>query len=144
MLIPQLRTRPHDSYEMMREILMVGDRVLLAPDDNDRQTQAGLYLPATVAEKEKIQSGRVVKVGPGYVIPNPDYSSEPWASQKDAVRYLPLQAKAGDHAFFLRSEGIEIQFEEEDYIIVPHSAIVALVRHHGEAPGEINIDDLIA
>lgn len=122
---------------------MVGDRVLIAPDEGDRQTQAGLYLPATVAEKEKIQSGRVVKIGPGYVIPNPEFSGEPWAAQNDAVRYLPLQARAGDHAFFLRKESIEIQFEDEEYVIVPHHAIVALVRSHGEEPGDISIDDLI-
>lgn len=128
----------------MRELLMVGDRVLLAPEDNDRQTQAGLYLPATVAEKEKIRGGRVVKVGPGYVMPNPEFSGDPWATQKDAVRYLPLQARVGDQAFFLRSESMEIQFEGEELLIVPHSAIVALVRPHGEEPGEIDIENFIA
>src|SRR5690625_6979611 len=80
----------------MNELIMVGDRVLIAPDEGDRQTQAGLYLPATVMEREKIRSGRVVKVGPGYVIPNPEYSGEPWSTDKEAVRYLPLQAQKGD------------------------------------------------
>ncbi len=127
----------------MRELVMVGDRVLIAPDDSDRQTQAGLYLPATVAEKEKIRSGRVVKVGPGYLMPNPEFSGEPWAAQKDAVRYLPLQAKLGDHAFFLRKESIEIEFEGDEYLIVPHAAIVALVRRPGEEPGELGVDDLL-
>lgn len=127
----------------MRELIIVADRVLISPDDGDRQTQAGLYLPATVAEKEKIQSGRVVKIGPGYVMPNPEYSGEPWAAQKDAVRYLPLQARAGDHAFFLRKESIEIEFEGEAYVIVPHAAIVALVRGTAEEPGELGIDDLL-
>lgn len=127
----------------MRDLVMVGDRVLIDPDEGDRQTQAGLYLPATVAEKEKIRSGRVIKVGPGYVMPNPEFSGEPWAAQKEAVRYLPLQARKGDHAFFLRKEGIEIRFEDKDYLIIPHAAIVALVREHAEERGELDIDDLI-
>lgn len=127
----------------MRDLVMVGDRVLIAPDEDDRQTKAGLYLPATVSEKEKIQSGRVVKIGPGYVMPNPEFSGEPWASQKEAVRYLPLQARKGDHAFFLRKEAIEIKFEGADYLIIPHAAILALVREQTEERGDLDIDDLI-
>lgn len=134
---------PINNTSTMRELVMVGDRVLIAPDEGDRQTRAGLYLPATVAEKEKIHSGRVVKIGPGYVIPNPEFSGEPWAAQKEAVRYLPLQAQTGDHAFFLRKEGLEVQFEGEEYIIVPHAAILALVREREEVRGDLGIDDLL-
>src|SRR5690625_185458 len=125
----------------MNELIMVGDRVLIAPDEGDRQTQAGLYLPATVMEREKIRSGRVVKVGPGYVIPNPEYSGEPWSTDKEAVRYLPLQAQKGDHAFFLKKDALEIQFEETDYLIIQHAAIVAIVRS-SEPTGGLSIDDL--
>ena len=113
----------------MDEIIIVGDRVLIKPDDDERQTKAGLYLPATVADKEHVNLGQVVRVGPGYVIPNPEYSdSESWSPAKDVVRYLPLQAQPGDTAFFLRKEMIEITFRDEDFIIVPHSAILALIR----------------
>lgn len=126
----------------MTELIMVGDRVLITPDDGERQTQAGLYLPATVAERERIRGGRVEKVGPGYVIPNPEYSGEPWASQREAVRYLPLQARPGDFAFFLRKESIEITFEGKEYLIVPHAAIVALVRRHPDEPTDLDADDI--
>lgn len=128
----------------MKELVMVGDRVLIAPDEGDRQTEAGLYLPASVAEKEKIRSGRVVQTGPGYVMPNPEYTGEPWASEKEAVRYLPLQARRGDHAFFLKKDVLEIKFEGTEYLIIPHSAIVALVRESDEEPGDLGIDDLFA
>lgn len=126
----------------MSELIMVGDRVLIAPEEDEKQTKAGLYLPASVAEKERIGSGRVIKVGPGHLIPNPEYSEgEPWAHDREAVRYLPLQARPNDFAFFLRKESIELTFEEREYLIVPHGAIVALVRP-SEAP-DIDLDDLL-
>jgi co-chaperonin GroES (HSP10) len=113
----------------MSEIHLVGDRVLISPDEGERQTESGLVLPATVAEREKVRSGRVVRVGPGYVIPNPEYSEgEPWAPSRDAVRYLPMQARPGDYAFFLRKEAIELAWEGRTYLIVSHGAILALIR----------------
>ncbi|MCJ7481488.1 MAG: co-chaperone GroES family protein, partial [Thermodesulfovibrionales bacterium] len=44
------------------------------------------------------------------------------------VKYVPLQATAGDYAIFLKEAAVEIEFEEKKYLIVPHSAILALVR----------------
>ncbi|HMB92012.1 MAG TPA: co-chaperone GroES family protein [Rhodothermales bacterium] len=113
----------------MPELIIVGDRVLIAPEEGEQQTEAGLVLPASVAEREKVRSGRVIRVGPGYVMPNPEYSEgEPWTEPKEVVRYLPLQAHPGDHAFFLRKEALEITYQQKTYLIVHHSAIIALVR----------------
>lgn len=113
----------------MSELIIVGDRVLIAPEEGEQQTEAGLVLPASVAEREKVRSGRVLRVGPGYVMPNPEYSEgEPWIEPKEVVRYLPLQAQPGDYAFFLRKEALEISYEGKTYLIVHHSAIIALVR----------------
>jgi chaperonin GroES len=127
----------------MKELIMVGDRVLVLPVEGDRQTEAGLYLPATVTEKERIQTGRVVQVGPGYVMPNPEFSGEPWSTDKSAVRYLPLHARKGDLAFYLKKESIEIRFEGTDYFIVPHMAIVALVRDPEAELDDIDLGDLL-
>ena len=113
----------------MPELIIVGDRVLIEPDEGEQQTQAGLVLPASVAERDNIGSGRVVRVGPGYVMPNPEFTEgEPWAQAREAVRYLPLQAQPGDVAFFLRKDAVEINYESQKYLIMPHSAILALVR----------------
>jgi co-chaperonin GroES (HSP10) len=82
-----------------------------------------------VREKEKVAMGRVIKVGPGYPIPNPNYTEdEPWSSPKDPMRYIPLQAKEGDYAIFLREQGVEVEFEEKKYLIVPQSAVLMIVR----------------
>ncbi|MCM8800002.1 MAG: co-chaperone GroES family protein [Candidatus Omnitrophica bacterium] len=115
---------------MMRELILVGDRVLILPDEGQDRTDTGLYLPEGVKEKEKVQSGMVIKVGPGYPVPDPSsLEIEPWQSQKLEKRYFPLQAKEGDYCIFLRSAGIEIEYEKKRYIVVPHSAILILLRN---------------
>ena len=113
----------------MSELILVEDRVLIEPGSEDGQTTSGLYLPASVKEKERIQGGRVANVGPGYVIPNPDFlESENWDPSRSVVRYLPLQATIGDYAFFMRKEAIELEFENKKYLIIAHHNIVAIIR----------------
>jgi chaperonin GroES len=112
-----------------KAMIVIGDRVLLQLDDGADKTKSGLYLPASVREKEKVAMGRVMKVGPGYPIPNPNYTEdEPWNTPKDPMRYIPLQAREGDYAIFLREQGVEVEFEEMNYLIVPQSAVLMLVR----------------
>jgi co-chaperonin GroES (HSP10) len=136
MLSGKLRTFPvegpfHERRRMQfrKQIVVIGDRILLQLDDGLDRTKSGLYLPASVREKEKVAMGKVVKVGPGYPIPNPNYTEdEPWSTPKDPMRYIPLQAKEGDYAIFLREQGIEVEFEESRYLIVPQSAVLMIVR----------------
>ena len=113
-----------------RECIIVGDRVLIDPDERIDETSSGLFLPPTVKEKDKVLGGRVIKVGPGYPVNDPSaVLEEPWKqTNTESIRYIPLQAKEGDYALFLKDAGIEIEFEEKKYLIVPHSAILALIR----------------
>ncbi|MCU0453375.1 MAG: co-chaperone GroES family protein [Bacteroidetes bacterium] len=113
-----------------RRIVLVGDRVLISPDKDAEKSAHGLYLPPGVREKEKIQSGMVVKVGPGYAIPNPQFmDQESWSTApNDPVKYLPLQAEEGDYALFLRDSAIEVEYEGQKYLIVSHSHILMLIR----------------
>lgn len=108
---------------------VVGDRVLIEPDRGETRTDAGLILPAGVRAKDKVEGGRVAKVGPGHLMANPEYSdAEPWAPERDAVRYLPLQATVGDYALFLKDKAIEVELHGTTYLILPHSALLALLR----------------
>jgi chaperonin GroES len=113
-----------------KKLILVGDKVLIAPDADAERTNHGLYLPPGVKEKEKVNSGVVVQVGPGYAVPNPHFlDQEQWStSPKDPIKYMPLQAEEGDFAVFLRDSGIEIEYDEHKYLIVPHSAILMLIR----------------
>lgn len=115
--------------QIQKQMIVVGDRILIEQDDGQETTKAGLYLPPSVREKDKVTMGRVVRVGPGYPIPNPNYTEdEPWSSQKDPIKYIPLQVKEGDYAIYLREQAIEVEFEEKRYQIVPQSAVLLLVR----------------
>lgn len=110
-----------------KEFIIIGDRVLIAPDTTKSKTDSGLYLPQGVAEKEKVQSGFVVSVGPGYMIPNTE-SSEPWLHSNKEPQFVPLQVQEGDYAIFLRREAVEIEYESKKYMIVPQAGILAIVR----------------
>jgi co-chaperonin GroES (HSP10) len=108
---------------------VVGDRVLIRPERGETRTDAGLILPASVRAKDAVDGGRIVRVGPGHLMANPEYSdAEPWAPQRDAVRYLPLQALVGDYALFLRNDAVEIEYDGQTLLIVPHGSLLALVR----------------
>ncbi len=107
---------------------MVGDRVLIKPKSPQDKTKTGLYLPPGVHEKEKIQVGYVLKVGPGYPIPAIHEADEPWKDKSDEVKYVPLQPKIGDIAIYLQNSSFEIEFNNEKYVIIPHNAILMLIR----------------
>lgn len=114
-----------------KELIVVGDRVLILPDDGEGKTDAGLYLPQGVKEKEKVQGGKVIKVGPGYPIPDPSsIEKEPWqeTTEIEGRKYFPLQAKEGDYCIFLRNSGVEIEYEGKKYVVVSHAAILVLLR----------------
>ena len=111
----------------LKKLIIIGDRILIRPTKPNERTQTGLYLPPGVQEKEKVQQGYVIKIGPGYAIPIPP-EEEPWKNQEEQVRYLPLQAKEGDLAIFLLSGATEIMYQNEKYFIVPQSAILMLER----------------
>ena len=112
----------------LRKIIVVGDRVLIKPKKMSERTESGLYLPPGVQEKERVQSGYIMKTGPGYPIPMPVEEDEPWKDQEDQVKYVPLQAKNGDLAIFLQKGAFEIIYEGEKYFIVPQSSILMLER----------------
>lgn len=121
---------PEDLMKAKKQLVVVGDRVLVDPDERMDKTSSGLYLPPTVKEKEKVMGGHIVKAGPGYPVHDPNLvMEEPWFSNKRMnLKYIPLQAAEGDYAIFLKEAAVEIEFEGKKYLIVPHSAILAVVR----------------
>jgi len=112
-----------------KQVLVVGDRVLIRPDTGEKKSPAGLYLPPSVIEKQEVRGGMVVEVGPGIPLGSPDDQfDEPWKESKVDVKYIPTQADIGDYALFLSKASIEIKLEDKDYLIVPQSAILILIR----------------
>jgi chaperonin GroES len=114
-----------------KKLVVVGDRVLVAPEEGEERTNVGLYLPPTAVDRQAVQSGRIIATGPGTPLPEPNQlNDEPWkiTSANMSQRFVPMQAQIGDFALFFRKAAVEISFEDKRYLVVPQAAILVLVR----------------
>lgn len=118
----------HLDHKDLRQIILIGDRVLIRPSDENQKTPGGLLLPQGVHRQEDLYTGYVMKVGPGYPIPALQDIDEPWKEKREDVQYVPLQPKAGDYAVYVQKSGFEMIFNREKYIVVPHSALILVIR----------------
>lgn len=113
----------------LRNLIIIGDRVLIKPKSLSDKTKTGLYLPPGVQEKEIVQSGYIMKVGPGYPLAQTSEDiEESWKETDDKVKYIPLQVKEGDLAVFLQKGSIEVVYKDEKYFIVPQNHILMIER----------------
>ncbi|MCY3681036.1 MAG: co-chaperone GroES family protein [Gemmatimonadetes bacterium] len=124
-----------------KELVVIGDRVLVKREDLEERTKVGLYLPQTVVEKEEVQSGRIMATGPGLPLPETPEDDEPWRNSPKEPRYLPLQVEEGDFALFLQKAAMEISFEGEKYLIVPQASILVVIRESDTIVGEDEVLD---
>jgi chaperonin GroES len=114
-----------------KELLVVGDRVLIAPEEGEERSRVGLYLPPSAVESQAVQGGTVVATGPGTPISPPtELDSEPWKISAGEAKYMPVQARVGDYAIFFRRAAVEITFEDRKYLVVPLAALLVLVREN--------------
>lgn len=114
-----------------KKLVVVGDRVLIAPEEGEERTNVGLYLPPTAVDRQAVQSGRIIATGPGTPLPEPNQlDDEPWkiSGSDTQQRFVPMQARIGDFALFFRKAAVEISFEDKRYLVVPQAAILVLVR----------------
>jgi co-chaperonin GroES (HSP10) len=120
-----------------KKLIVVGDRVLIAPEEGEERTAVGLYLPPTAIDHQAVQGGRIIATGPGTPLSEPAaLDAEPWKLTSNETRYIPMQAQVGDYALFFRKAAVEITFEGRRYLVVPQAAILVLVRN------EDTLDDL--
>jgi co-chaperonin GroES (HSP10) len=121
--------------EPKKRLIVVGDRVLIQPEEGEDRSKVGLYLPATAVDNRAVQGGTVVATGPGNAVSAPtELDEEPWkiGGTSSEPRYVPLQARLGDYALFFRRAAVEITFEGEKYLVVPQAAILTLVREEDD------------
>jgi co-chaperonin GroES (HSP10) len=112
-----------------RKLIVVGDRVLIEPEEGEERSKVGLYLPASAVDAQAVQAGTVVATGPGTPISAPtELDDEPWRIGSGEARFLPVQAAVGDYAIFFRRAAVEITFEHRKYLVVPQAAILVLIR----------------
>jgi co-chaperonin GroES (HSP10) len=112
----------------LNKIILIGDRILIRPSKPKNRTDSGLYLPQGLHKKEELYSGYVLKVGPGYPIPAVTETDEIWKEEREEVKYVPLQPHPGDLAVYMQKSIWEIEFNKQNLIIAPHSALLMLIR----------------
>ena len=89
----------------------LADRVIVKPIEKEEVTKGGLVIPDTV--KERPQEGVVIAIGPGRL-------------SEDGKR-VPIEVKKGDRVIYARYAGIELKYEDEDYLVLRESDILAKV-----------------
>lgn len=94
---------------MTTKLEPLGDRVVVKPIPREDVTKGGIYLPDTA--KEKPQEGEVIAVGPGKV--------------GDDGKRQPMELKKGDRVIYAKYAGAELKEEDEEYIILRESDVLA-------------------
>ncbi len=89
----------------------LADRVVIKPATREEVTRSGIILPDTA--KEKPQEGTVVAVGPGRLL--------------DDGKRLTLEIKEGDKVIYSKYAGTEVKSDDEEYLIVRESDILAVL-----------------
>ena len=93
------------------KIKPLSDRVVIAPAPADEKVQGGIIIPDTA--KEKPQKGKIVAVGPG--------------KTSDTGELINMSVKVGDTVLYGKYSGTEVTIDNEDYLIVRESDILAVI-----------------
>lgn len=90
----------------------LADRVVVKPAEDEDKTPGGIILPDTA--KEKPMRGEIVAVGPG--------------SLNDRGERIKLDVKKGDTVIYGKYSGTDFKMDDQDYLILKESDILAIVE----------------
>ena len=88
----------------------LGERIVVKVKEKDMTTASGIVLPDTA--KEKPQEGEVVAVGTGKML--------------ECGKVAPMEVKKGDRVLFAKYSGNEVKVDDEEYLIIRQSDILAV------------------
>ncbi len=92
------------------KLVPLGDRVVLKQLAAEETTKSGIVLPGQ--GKEKPQQAEVIAVGPGGMVDGKE---------------IKMEVKTGDQVIYSKYAGTEVKLEDEEYIIVRQSDILAVL-----------------
>lgn len=96
-----------------KEIIPLGDRVLVKPMEREKKTKSGIIIPDTV-DKERPEMGRVIAVGEGKIT--------------DEGKVIPVKVKVGATVLFTKYGPDEVKIDDEEYLIVSEGNILAIIK----------------
>jgi chaperonin GroES len=91
----------------------LGDRVIVKPAAKEEMTKAGIILPDTV-DKERPEQGEVIAVGPGKLL--------------ESGSRAPMSIKVGDKIVFKKYSPDEVKVEDQDYLVIAESDVMAVIE----------------
>ena len=89
----------------------LGDRVVLKQLEAEETTKSGIVLPGN--SKEKPQQAEIIAVGPGTVVDGKE---------------VKMEVSVGQKVIYSKYAGTDVKFDDEEYIIVKQSDILAVVE----------------
>lgn len=89
----------------------LGDRVVLQQLDAEETTKSGIVLPGKAQEKP--QQAEVIAVGPGGMVDGKE---------------VKMEVNVGDKVIYSKYAGTEVKLEDEEFVVVRQSDIVAIVE----------------
>ncbi len=92
------------------KIRPLDDRVVVEPFEAEERTRGGIVLPDSA--REKPQQGKVIAVGPGKLLKSGERGK--------------MSLKVGDHVFYGKYSGTEIELNGEEYVILRESDVLAV------------------
>ena len=92
-------------------LVPLGDRVVLKESKAEETTKSGIVLPGQAQEKP--QQAEVVAVGPGTV---------------EDGKEVKMEVSVGDQVIYSKYSGTDVKLDDEEYIIVKQSDILAIVK----------------
>ena len=93
------------------KLVPLGDRVVLKQTEKEETTKSGIILAAKAQEKPV--TAEVIAVGPGGMVDGKE---------------VTMQVKEGQKVIYSKYAGTEVKLDENEYIIVRQSDILAVVE----------------
>ena len=93
------------------KLVPLGDRVVLKQLEAEETTKSGIVLPGQT--KEKPQQAEIIAVGPGGIVDGKE---------------IERNVEKGQKVIFSKYAGTEVEADDETYIIVRQSDILAIVE----------------
>ena len=93
------------------KLVPLGDRVVIKQLEAEETTKSGIVLPGQAQEKP--QQAEVVAVGPGGLVDGKE---------------VKMEVKVGDKVIYSKYAGTDVKLEDNEYVIVRQSDIVAIVE----------------
>ena len=93
------------------KLMPLTDRVVLKQLEAEETTKSGIVLPGQAQEKP--QQAEVIAVGPGGVVDGKE---------------VKMEVAVGDKVIYSKYSGTEVKLDNEEYIIVKQSDILAIVK----------------